>query len=160
MTLDVGFGGALRETLERPAEIVLAEAGSGGEAAVAQSLPQPLVTGERSEPIRQRLGSRLGVEDQAVLAVAQVLARAAEPGGHDGSADRHGLQRDEDPWLLPANREDDRDRRGVERRELFAGTAGELDPLGKTKRRDTPVELGLVARVAGAGYRERRFGWE
>ena len=66
-----------------------------------------------------------GLEEDAVVAVAQVLPRPAAPGGHDRPPPPHGLQRHQAPRLLPHDREHDRVGGGVERR---AGARGRRRP--------------------------------
>ena len=68
----------------------------------------------------------LGVEQERVAAVGEVLAAAAAPGRDDGAPDAHRLQRHDAPGLAPADRED-------------SASAVRVDASGSCSRGTIPV---------------------
>src|SRR4051794_1817415 len=97
--------------LERPCDGlvvgVLRVARGGCEAVRAKPLAQVSILAQAPERGGQRVGGVGRSEQQAVVPVAQVLARAPGAGGDDRAADRHRLEWHEPPRLIPLNGKDE-----------------------------------------------------
>ena len=132
--------------LDRLVVALLGEAGRGLQPAPAQRVAQAGLRrpGGGRRP-RSSAGCGVRSDHQRVLLVAQVLRRAAGAGGHHRRPDRHRLQRDQPPRLLPADREQQGVGVGVGGRELARAAGAEGDPPVQARARAQGAQLGQVA---------------